>query len=100
MTNSKGKINKKPQLIPFEQELELDGRFIDDVILELQTLREEGFEKFDVTFLEYYGRIEVCGKRLETDVEVGQRLERERRLQEAQDQRDREAYERLKAKFG
>jgi hypothetical protein len=52
----------------------------------------------------YYESVDICAKiyayRLETDEEMNNRIEREHKLQAEREKWDRQAYERLKKKFG
>lgn len=81
------------------QEIDLDCVKISEAIQELTSYMEQGYERIDVETYESYGstyhKISVTRKRMESDEEYERRMNQIK----ASHRREREQYEKLKAKF-
>lgn len=84
------------------------GELIDHLNDALETAHAQGLSDVKMEFTDGYSddvaEFEIYGSRLETNEEVARRVDQQRRTREmvlrAQEQQERDTYERLKAKFG
>lgn len=74
---------------------ELEGN-LDDVISQLQTWKEEGWEGLDVDYYYESTTYNLYKSRLETDAEYQRRIQQEEHYKENR----RKQYEQLKKEFG